>query len=144
MVPSSSPMLLVIAVMVMLVTAQAQTQTASCASKLVSCIDYLNATTTPPSTCCDPIKEAVEKDLPCLCNLYKNPSLFTKLRINITEALRLPSLCGIPNDVSACNADSPSGSKSPLGSAGSDNGVAKIASSGIVGLFLISVCFMLF
>ncbi|KAJ9555290.1 hypothetical protein OSB04_009904 [Centaurea solstitialis] len=149
---STSPMAIMAIFTVMsaaLFTAQAQTQPASCAANLVSCVDYLNATTKPPDTCCNPIKQAVENDLKCLCNLYKNPAIFTQLRINITQALNLPKLCGISNDISACDgADAPSGSKSPpggrSGSTGSENGVAKIASSGVVGLFLMSVCFMLF
>ncbi|GKD67971.1 lipid transfer-like protein VAS [Tanacetum coccineum] len=90
-------------------TARAQAQT--CASKLVPCGNYLNATTKPPNTCCDPIKEAVANDLQCLCNLYENPDFLSSLGINVQQALNLPKLCGIPSDDSACkNANAPSGS----------------------------------
>lgn len=100
---SSFLLTVVVALMVMSVsvsTAQAQ---AECASKLVPCAQYLNATTKPPNTCCDPIKEAVATDLQCLCNLYENPAFLSGIGINIDQALRLPQLCGIPSDTSACN-----------------------------------------
>ncbi|XP_023765366.1 non-specific lipid transfer protein GPI-anchored 7 [Lactuca sativa] len=148
---SSFLLTVVVALMVMSVsvsTAQAQ---AECASKLVPCAQYLNATTKPPNTCCDPIKEAVATDLQCLCNLYENPAFLSGIGINIDQALRLPQLCGIPSDTSACNttAQSPAGSttQTPPGrtpGAGGGNGVGKIASSGVIGLLLISACMMLF
>ncbi|KAI7734595.1 hypothetical protein M8C21_010812 [Ambrosia artemisiifolia] len=126
-------------------TAQAQAQT--CASKLVPCAQYINSTTTPPNSCCDPIKEAVANDLECLCGLYENPSFLSGLGINVDQALRLPRLCGIPSDTTACKtAQSPTGSstQTPPGSTPGGNNAGKIASSGVVGLLLISTCMMLF
>ncbi|KAI3792354.1 hypothetical protein L2E82_06231 [Cichorium intybus] len=125
-------------------TAQAQ---ADCASKLVPCAQYLNATTKPPNSCCQPIKDAVANDLQCLCNLYENPSFLTSIGINVTQALGLPRLCGIPADINGCkNAQAPSGSttKPPPGTPGDGNGVGKIGSSGVIGLLLISSCMVLF
>ncbi|PWA98558.1 bifunctional inhibitor/lipid-transfer protein/seed storage 2S albumin superfamily protein [Artemisia annua] len=127
-------------------TARAQAQT--CASKLVPCANYLNATTKPPNSCCDPIKEAVATDLQCLCNLYENPSFLSSLGINVTQALNLPKLCGISSDDSACKtgAQAPSGSSTdqpPPGSTPGGNGVGRLASSGVIGLFLVSACMML-
>lgn len=92
----------VLAVLMLSATATAQTPTADCASKLVPCAQYLNSTK-PPASCCDPLKEAVTKDLACLCNLYKNPDLLKALGVNVTQALELPKYCGISNDVSACS-----------------------------------------
>ncbi|KAI3823609.1 hypothetical protein L1987_05048 [Smallanthus sonchifolius] len=126
-------------------TAQAQAQT--CASKLVPCAQYLNATTTPPNLCCDPIKEAVATDLQCLCNLYANPSFLSALGINITQALRLPRLCGITSDTSICkSAQAPQGSspKPPSGIAPQGSSAGKIASSGVIGMLFFSACMMLF
>ncbi|KAL4592505.1 hypothetical protein LXL04_005503 [Taraxacum kok-saghyz] len=148
---SSSSLTVVVALMVMSVsvlTAQAQTQ--NCASKLIPCAQYLNATTKPPNSCCDPIKEAVTTDLQCLCGLYENPSFLAGLGINVAQALRLPRLCDIPSDVSACdNAQSPSGSTTqppPGRTPGAGNSAGNVASSGVIGLVLVlvSACVMLF
>ncbi|KAM0045592.1 putative plant non-specific lipid-transfer protein/Par allergen [Helianthus debilis subsp. tardiflorus] len=145
---TSSAITVVVTLLVMVVsisTAQAQTQT--CASKLVPCAQYLNSTTTPPNSCCDPIKEAVANDLECLCGLYENPSFLTNLGIDVQQALRLPRLCGISSDTTACKtAQAPGGSSTqpPPGSTPGGNGAGKIASSGVVGLLFISTFMMLF
>ena len=75
--------------------------TASCASELTACADYLNSTS-PPANCCTPLKNAVENDKDCLCNLYNNPSLLQSLNINVTDALQLPKNCGITEELN-CN-----------------------------------------
>ncbi|XP_074358113.1 non-specific lipid transfer protein GPI-anchored 7-like [Apium graveolens] len=85
-------------VMTVILSAEGQ-DIPSCASGLVPCADYLNATTKPPASCCDPIKEAVTKQLPCLCNLYNTPGLLKSFGINVTQAIRLPTLCGVPGDL---------------------------------------------
>ncbi|KAK1419175.1 hypothetical protein QVD17_28335 [Tagetes erecta] len=115
MATSSSSSLTIIITLLLIATSisPAQSQAQTCASKLVSCAPYLNTTTTPPNTCCDPIKQAVATDLPCLCNLYANPSFLSGIGVNITQALRLPRLCGITSDTSICkNAQTPKGSSS--------------------------------
>ncbi|XP_076887258.1 non-specific lipid transfer protein GPI-anchored 9-like [Bidens hawaiensis] len=126
----------------------AYTQAQTCASKLVPCAPYLNTTIKPPNTCCDPIKETVATDLPCLCNLYSNPDFLSGLGINISQALRLPRLCGVNSDTSVCknvHAQAPGGSstKPPLASTPSRNGASKITSSEDIGLLLISASKML-
>ncbi|KAL2901882.1 Protein YLS3 [Bienertia sinuspersici] len=78
-----------------LAAAQSSGEAPSCASKLTACVNYLNATTTPPSTCCNPLKEAVTNERPCLCSIYNNPDLVKAFNINITQALNLPKLCHI-------------------------------------------------
>uniref|UniRef100_A0A2P2JA86 Bifunctional inhibitor/plant lipid transfer protein/seed storage helical domain-containing protein n=1 Tax=Rhizophora mucronata TaxID=61149 RepID=A0A2P2JA86_RHIMU len=75
----------------------------SCATKLIPCSDYLNSTTKPPSSCCNPVKEAVDKELPCLCNLYKNPGLLSSFGVNVTQALQISQRCGVKADLSVCN-----------------------------------------
>ncbi|CAI0541281.1 unnamed protein product [Linum tenue] len=67
----------------------------SCASKLIPC--------TPPASCCDPIKEAVRTELPCLCNLYNTPGLLASFGINVTQAVALTTRCGISADTSSCS-----------------------------------------
>ncbi|CAN1834282.1 Non-specific lipid transfer protein GPI-anchored 7 [Linum perenne] len=75
----------------------------SCASKLVPCAEYIGNTTKPPATCCDPIKEAVKTELPCLCNLYNTPGLLNSFGINVTQAIGLTKRCGISADISNCS-----------------------------------------
>ena len=145
---SSSSLTVVLTLLMMTIsisTAQAQTQT--CASKLIPCAQYINSTATPPSSCCDTIKEAVATDLQCLCNLYENPGFLASFGINVEQALRLPRLCGIPSDATACkSAQAPSGSSTqpPPARGDNDNDAGKIASSGAVILVFISACMMLF
>ncbi|KAI5655647.1 hypothetical protein M9H77_32834 [Catharanthus roseus] len=151
MVSSRMAVLMMAVLMIGVATriAEAQSPTPECASKLVGCAEALNSTTPPPSTCCDPLREAVTNELDCLCNLYANPTLFRQLGINVTKALLLPQRCNIPGDISACRASSPGGSPSTPGSTTPatprpGNGVGKIASSGLSSLLLIWASQMLF
>ncbi|KAD4384645.1 hypothetical protein E3N88_24813 [Mikania micrantha] len=146
---ASSSLTVVVTLLIIVVsisTAHAQTQT--CAANLIPCAQYINSTTTPPSSCCDPIRQAVANDLPCLCSLYQNPSFLAGFGVNVTQALRLPQRCGIPADVTACKttAQAPGGSTTqpPPGSTPGGNNAGKIASSGVIGLLFISTCVMLF
>ncbi|XP_010533756.1 PREDICTED: LOW QUALITY PROTEIN: uncharacterized protein LOC104809448 [Tarenaya hassleriana] len=106
----------------MLPVAEAQTE---CVSKLVPCYSFLNTTTKPSEDCCSSIKDAVEKDLSCLCTIY---------------GANLSRRCGVPADLSACNASgapSPKASLPPPGTPGKDTGAAdKLASYGITTLIL--------
>ncbi|XP_076958496.1 non-specific lipid transfer protein GPI-anchored 7-like [Bidens hawaiensis] len=138
-------MLVVTITLLVLAVSTAHAQDQTCGAKLIPCAQYLNYTTSPPNSCCDPIKEAVANDLPCLCNLYNNPDFLSGFKINITQALGLPRLCGLSNDVTVCkNAQAPSGSTTQPGSTPGGNNAGKIASSGVVGLLFISTCVMLF
>ncbi|KAL8103236.1 hypothetical protein AgCh_027688 [Apium graveolens] len=74
----------------------------ACATNVVPCMNFLNLTTKPPATCCDPLSQAVVRQLSCLCNLYTTPSFFESYSINFTLAIRLPSLCGISTDLTTC------------------------------------------
>ncbi|KAJ8449367.1 hypothetical protein Cgig2_002499 [Carnegiea gigantea] len=92
----------------------------SCASKLVPCAEYLNATKAPPSSCCDPLKETVTNEKACLCSIYKNPAALQSFGINVTQVMGLPKLCGIDvgKDPSAlCKAGAQPPSSSSSGSA---------------------------
>ncbi|XP_038686935.1 non-specific lipid transfer protein GPI-anchored 8 isoform X2 [Tripterygium wilfordii] len=136
-----------IAAVLLLATAISQTdaqQVASCASKLVPCAEYLNSTS-PPSSCCDPIKDAVTNDLPCLCNLYQNPDLLKSLGVELAQALALTRACGVSTDISACNATG--GAPSPVGTPpppvpGSDGG--RVAWTGLYSLLFIWVSVMVY
>ncbi|KAL4199781.1 hypothetical protein AMTRI_Chr03g146560 [Amborella trichopoda] len=102
-------------VMAMVVGTGAQ----ECANKLVPCASYLNSTT-PGKECCDDLKQAIETELPCLCALFNDPSVFKSLNINRTQALLLPEHCGFKSTASACNstAGAPSANSSPNTSSG--------------------------
>ena len=89
-------------VVLMMVTSVAKAQTADCASKLVPCASYINSTS-PPATCCNPIKEAVATQLPCLCALYTSPGVLKSFGITVEQALNLTRACGVGTDVTKCN-----------------------------------------
>ncbi|XP_060179982.1 non-specific lipid transfer protein GPI-anchored 7-like [Lycium barbarum] len=135
-------------IMVALMAAMvADAQTPSCASKLVPCAPYLNATK-PPAECCDPLREAITKDLDCLCKLYENPSLLPSLGINVTQALALPKACNITGDTSACKGSAPGpGSEAlppPATPGGKDgNNVNRFTWSGMSILLVLCASLML-
>ncbi|WVZ78843.1 hypothetical protein U9M48_026493 [Paspalum notatum var. saurae] len=120
--------------------AAAQTpNTPDCASKLVPCAAYLNGTGTPPDTCCTPLKDAVQNDLKCLCDLYASPSIFQALNISLSEALGLSKRCGLSDTTDACKGLSPSQSPPGSPSGGYNNAVHRALSfgfPGLLGLFL--------
>ncbi|KAG2288287.1 hypothetical protein Bca4012_030830 [Brassica carinata] len=82
------------------VEAQAPT---TCVSKLVPCFSALKTTTKPPKDCCDSIKEAVEKELTCLCTVYNTPGLLSSFNVTTQQALNLSRRCDVTTDLSACS-----------------------------------------
>ncbi|KAJ6705723.1 BIFUNCTIONAL INHIBITOR/LIPID-TRANSFER PROTEIN/SEED STORAGE 2S ALBUMIN SUPERFAMILY PROTEIN-RELATED [Salix purpurea] len=82
---------------------KAQNSSTSCATKLISCSPYLATTTTPPDSCCNPIKEAVKNELPCLCTIYNDPKLLPSFGVNVSQAVLLSKRCGVPSDLTSCN-----------------------------------------
>ncbi|KAH0643131.1 hypothetical protein KY290_034738 [Solanum tuberosum] len=101
-------------------------QTTSCASKLIPCEPFLNSTSKPSASCCDPLREAVTEDLQCICKLFENPTLLPSLGINITQVIALLKNCNIPGDVNTCKAGGPS---SPSPSKGTSPAAAPSSSS---------------
>ena len=89
-------------VVLMMVTSVAKAQTVDCASKLVPCANYINSTS-PPASCCNPIKEALATQLTCLCGLYSNPAVLKSFGITVDQALNLTRACGVGTDVTKCN-----------------------------------------
>ena len=89
-------------VVLMMVTSVAKAQTVDCASKLVPCANYINSTS-PPASCCNPIKEALATQLTCLCGLYSNPAVLKSFGITVDQALNLTRACGVSTDLSKCN-----------------------------------------
>ncbi|XP_030948751.1 non-specific lipid-transfer protein 1 isoform X2 [Quercus lobata] len=134
-------------VVLMMVTSVAKAQTADCASKLVPCASFINSTS-PPASCCNPIKEAVATQLPCLCALYTSPGVLKSFGITVEQALNLTRACGVGTDVTKCNATAPSptsGSVTPSGVPGSDgNGAGRIAWTGFSTLFFFLASMMFY
>ncbi|KAJ6821950.1 non-specific lipid-transfer protein 2-like [Iris pallida] len=111
MATANSALAVAMAVAVLAAGARAQDgQIPSCATKLVPCAGYLNATTAPPESCCRPLKQAVKDEMPCLCKLFNSPDLLKAFNINVTQVLGLPKLCGLHSDVSVCSKTPPSAS----------------------------------
>ncbi|KAF7810144.1 lipid transfer-like protein VAS [Senna tora] len=101
-------MMVVAAVAMVGLTSTGEAQTVStCASKLTACVDYINTTTTPPSSCCTPLKQTVETDLTCLCNLYNTPGLLESFGVTVAQALNLSTRCGVTSNLSSCNGTLP-------------------------------------
>ncbi|KAK6947621.1 Bifunctional inhibitor/plant lipid transfer protein/seed storage helical domain [Dillenia turbinata] len=95
----NSKMWLLVAIVGLVTTRVTEGQTEqTCASELQPCLDYLNSTT-PPTSCCDPLKKTVETQRQCLCDLYNNPSILKSLGVNVTQALELPQHCGISDNL---------------------------------------------
>ncbi|XP_054790600.1 non-specific lipid transfer protein GPI-anchored 7-like [Prosopis cineraria] len=127
-----------VAVAVTITSVEAQS-VPSCAQKLIPCVDYINSTTTPPSSCCNPIKETVETQLACLCNLYATPGLLESFNINVTQAVALSRRCGVTSDLSNCKGSAPSPSSTTSttpATTGSDNGAGRVAFTGLSFLLL--------
>ncbi|KAJ7003894.1 protein YLS3-like [Populus alba x Populus x berolinensis] len=122
---------------------KAQESSTSCATKLIPCQAFLATTTTPPATCCNPIKEAVAKELPCLCKLYNDPNLFPSLGINVTQAVNLSQRCGVTTNLTSCGAPAPTGT--PQGVPRKDeNGGRRTAWAGFSGLLVLLAASLLY
>ncbi|XP_027921626.1 lipid transfer-like protein VAS [Vigna unguiculata] len=131
-------LVVVLALTMSLAEAQSGT-TASCAQDLIPCGEYLNSNSTPPSSCCDPLKRTVENELPCLCNLFYNSNLLQGLNITVESALALSRSCGVTSDLSSCNGAPAPGSRAPPATPGGStppSGAAKVTFTGISFLLL--------
>ncbi|KAG6780953.1 hypothetical protein POTOM_013833 [Populus tomentosa] len=124
---------------------KAQESSTSCATKLVPCQAFLATTTTPPDNCCNPIKEAVAKELPCLCKLYNDPNLFTSLHINVTQAVNLSQRCGVTTNLTSCGASALTPTGTPPGVPGKDdNGGRRTAWAGFPGMLVLLAASLLY
>ena len=95
-----------VAVMGVLAPRAAAQTTPNCAANLVPCSQYINTTGTPPATCCVPLKDAVQNDLKCLCDLYATPEIFKAFNISLDAALGLSKRCGLNDTTAACKGNS--------------------------------------
>ncbi|XP_019427599.1 PREDICTED: lipid transfer-like protein VAS [Lupinus angustifolius] len=76
----------------------------SCLNQLAPCLNYLNGTIDPPNSCCDPLKLVIESLPECLCSFVSNKGAKQgeNAGININEAQKLPSKCGMHVNPLSC------------------------------------------
>ncbi|TKY55407.1 lipid transfer protein VAS [Spatholobus suberectus] len=127
--------LLVVLVLTMSL-AEAQS-TPSCAQDLATCADSLNSTN-PSSTCCNSIKQAVAKELTCLCDLFNSP-LLQSINVTVDQALALSRRCGVTSDLSSCkkgSAPAPASGAPPATPGGDKGGAGRVTFTGLSFLLL--------
>ncbi|OVA09354.1 Bifunctional inhibitor/plant lipid transfer protein/seed storage helical domain [Macleaya cordata] len=74
-----------------------------CAQKLLPCQAYLKPPSSPPDTCCVPLKQMITDDVKCLCGIFNNQDLLKTFHVTQEEALKLLGECGAKADISQCN-----------------------------------------
>ncbi|KAF3616952.1 putative superkiller viralicidic activity 2-like 2-like [Capsicum annuum] len=77
----------------------------SCMSRLLPCMNFLNeARGNPPESCCNPLREIIEKMPECLCQMVsiKGSNAAERAGINVNEAQMLPAKCGQPVNYMGC------------------------------------------
>ncbi|RDX77508.1 hypothetical protein CR513_42362, partial [Mucuna pruriens] len=130
---------LVVALVLMMSLAEAQSDSStSCASSLTTCAQYLSSNTTPPSSCCDPIKQTVANDLACLCKVYAS-GVLQSFNVSIDQALALSRRCGITSDLSSCkngSAPSPASGAPPATPGGDKGGAGRVTFTGLSFILL--------
>lgn len=108
-VAAATMLVLAAAAMVGLAGADFAADRAECADRLMglaTCLTYVEATATaraPTPDCCSGFKQVLGASKKCLCVLVKDrdePAL--GLKINVTRAMNLPSVCSIPATFSDC------------------------------------------
>ncbi|KAK9278206.1 hypothetical protein L1049_027767 [Liquidambar formosana] len=107
-----------------------------CVKKLLPCQPYLKASSSPPASCCVPLKEMVSDDTQCLCGIFDNSEILKSFNITQDDALKLPKACGANADISLCkNATAPNGSpttpSTPANGSSSTNSTQPSAANGI-------------
>ncbi|CAK9166752.1 unnamed protein product [Ilex paraguariensis] len=82
-----------------------------CVQKLLVCEPYLKSHTTPPPSCCIPLKEMLANESKCLCTVFNDAAIMKSLNVTKDEALQFPKYCGATANLALCNTDStPTGS----------------------------------
>ncbi|KAA8548305.1 hypothetical protein F0562_004734 [Nyssa sinensis] len=91
-----------------------------CSNQLLPCLNYLNGTSDPPDSCCDPLKMVIKSNPECLCSMIsiKGANEAEQAGINVTEAQQLPGRCGQHVNPISCLTGSPN-SKNSVPSSGS-------------------------
>ncbi|KAJ8650322.1 hypothetical protein MRB53_003345 [Persea americana] len=87
---------------------RSQAQDTTCMTQLIPCLNYLNSTSSRPSSdCCDPLRSVIKSNPQCLCNMISsNTAASGESSINVTQAMLLPSRCGVSINAATCAAAS--------------------------------------
>ncbi|CAL0299254.1 unnamed protein product [Lupinus luteus] len=90
--------------LVTLISNKVCAQDSSCLNQLAPCLSYLNGTMDPPSSCCGPLKSVIESLPECLCSFISNKGAkqAENAGIDINEAQKLPSKCGLHVNPLSC------------------------------------------
>jgi len=107
---ATPPHMLVLAITLVLVmhamgdSAQDKQKCAESLTGVATCLPYLGGEAkSPTADCCSGLTQAMKSNKKCICVILKNrddPDL--GLKINITIAVGLPSLCKTPDNLSQC------------------------------------------
>ncbi|XP_077236059.1 non-specific lipid transfer protein GPI-anchored 9-like isoform X2 [Tasmannia lanceolata] len=73
-----------------------------CVKKLLPCQPYLHSSAMPPPACCVPLKEMIQDDKKCLCDVLSNEAVLNSLNITKDQAMGLPKKCGDNASASDC------------------------------------------
>ncbi|XP_047159692.1 non-specific lipid transfer protein GPI-anchored 14-like [Vigna umbellata] len=109
---AAPPHMLVLAITLVLVmhakgeSAQEKQKCAESLTGVATCLPYLGGEgRAPTADCCSGLTQALKSNKKCICVILKDrddPDL--GLKINITIAVGLPSLCKTPDNLSQCPA----------------------------------------
>ncbi|KAL1216863.1 Non-specific lipid transfer protein GPI-anchored 8 [Cardamine amara subsp. amara] len=108
-------------------TAQIIGEAMRCVEKLMPCQPYIHSIIPPSPSCCIPMKEIVERDVTCLCDVFNHPGMLRLINLTKENALNLLTSCGANNDLSVCKTDSSASATALPGSTsnGSNSGSTK-------------------
>ncbi|XP_026665834.2 non-specific lipid transfer protein GPI-anchored 8-like [Phoenix dactylifera] len=74
-----------------------------CITKLMPCVDFLHSGKRPSSVCCMALKNELENDVGCLCELLGDDKALKAFNVMLAEVIQFPTRCGLhPADVGKC------------------------------------------
>ncbi|KAK4768170.1 hypothetical protein SAY87_003311 [Trapa incisa] len=73
-----------------------------CVQKILPCQPYLKSPSSPPATCCIPLKDFVENDRKCACAIFNNGDLLRSFNVTQDDAMNLAKACNANADISIC------------------------------------------
>ncbi|KAL2334684.1 hypothetical protein Fmac_015897 [Flemingia macrophylla] len=134
------------------VVADSAQETMKCVEQLSgigSCVPYLGSDAKAPTAdCCSGLKQAIKTNKKCVCLVLKHrddPDL--GLKINISIAVGLPSICEIPDNISECPAEESFQNGKKHGAdetATAENGASNVGIKGLLQSFVAVLLIWLF
>lgn len=77
-------------------------QDTACLNQLVPCLQYINSSHIPSSSCCTPLRSLINSDPGCLCSLLSGTTVTKQAGANANQALQLPKRCGEKVNAGLC------------------------------------------